>query len=84
MKEMVVYSATKSYMEKNKFHCFTFSPNSEKPMKSLIHHLPPDMQTEDISSSLEDVCFNIINVRQMMVTRAALNGKPMWLYSLLP
>jgi hypothetical protein len=34
------YSVTKSYLEKNNLHYFTFSPNSEKPIKAVICHLP--------------------------------------------
>jgi hypothetical protein len=38
----------KSYHEKNNLHYFTFSLNSEKPMKAVICHLPPDTPAEDI------------------------------------
>jgi hypothetical protein len=65
---MADYSAMKSYLEKNNLHYFTFSPNSKKPIKAIIHHLPPDMTTEDISNNLEDLGSNIINVRQMTAT----------------
>jgi hypothetical protein len=41
---MADYSAMKSYLEKNDLHYSTFSPNSEKPMKAVIRHLPSDMQ----------------------------------------
>jgi hypothetical protein len=71
-KEMVDYSAMKSYMEKNNLHHFTFSSNSEKPIKAVISHLPPDMLAEEISNSLEDLGFN---VRQITATRTALNGQ---------
>jgi hypothetical protein len=37
---MVDYSAMKFYLEKNNLHYFTFSPNSEKPIKAVIHHFP--------------------------------------------
>jgi hypothetical protein len=67
-KGMVDYSAMKSYLEKNDLHYFTFSPNSEKPIKSVIRHLPPDTPAEDFSNSVEDFGFNIINVRHMMAT----------------
>jgi hypothetical protein len=60
---MADYSAMKSYLEKNNPHYFTFSPNSEKPIKATIRHLPPDTAVEDISNSLEDLGFNVINVR---------------------
>jgi hypothetical protein len=63
----VDYSTVKFYLEKNNLHC-TFSPNSDKPIKGVIRYLPPDMLAEDISNSLEDLGFNIINMRQMTAT----------------
>jgi DNA-directed RNA polymerase specialized sigma54-like protein len=43
-KEMVDYLAMKSYLEKNNFQYFTFSPNSEKTIKAVIRHLPHTRQ----------------------------------------
>jgi hypothetical protein len=60
---MADYSAIKCYLDKSNLHYFTFSPNSEKPIKAVVCNLPPDMQAEDISNSLEDLGFNVINVR---------------------
>jgi hypothetical protein len=65
----------KSYLEKYNLHYFTFSKNSEKPIKTVIHHLPPDTLMEVISNSLEDLGFNVINVRQMTAPRRATNGQ---------
>jgi hypothetical protein len=64
----------KSYLEKNDLHYFTFPANSEKPMKRVIHLLPPGTPVEDISNSLENLGFNVINVRQMTATQIA----PKW------
>jgi hypothetical protein len=64
----------KFYLEKNNLQYFTFSTHSEKPIKAVICLLPPDMPTKDISNSLEDLGFNIINMRQMMANRAS-NGQ---------
>jgi hypothetical protein len=72
---MADYSAMKSYLEKNNLHYFAFSPNSEKPLKAVIRHLPPDTPAEDISNSLEDLVFNVINVRQLTVNRRSLHGQ---------
>jgi hypothetical protein len=74
-KEMEDYSAIESYLVGNNLHYFTFSPISEKPMKAVIHHLPPDMSAEDISSSFEDFGFKVMNVRQMTATQRAPNGQ---------
>jgi hypothetical protein len=63
----------KSYLEKNNFHYFTFSPNSEKPIKAPIRHLPADTPAEDIFNSLEDLGFNVINLRPMTATRRTPN-----------
>jgi hypothetical protein len=56
----------KFYLEKNNFHYFTFSPDSEKHIKAVIRHFPLDIvPAEDISSSLENLGFNVINLRQV-------------------
>jgi hypothetical protein len=80
-KEMADYSALKSYLENNSLQRFTFSPNSEKPIKAVICCLSPDMPVEDISNSLEDLGFNVISVRQLTTNRRA--PKPSH-YFLLP
>jgi hypothetical protein len=65
---MADYSAIKSYLQKNNLHYFTFSPNSEKHVKEVICHFSPDMPAEDISNSLEELGFSVINVRQITAT----------------
>jgi hypothetical protein len=65
---MVDYSAIKSYLNKNNLQYFTFSSNSEKPINA-------DRPAEDISNSLEDLGFSVINVRQLMINPRAPNGQ---------
>jgi hypothetical protein len=72
---MVDHSAMKSCLEENNFQYFNFSSNSEKPIKAVIRHLPPDTSAEDISNSLEGLGFSVINVRQEMTNRRAPNGQ---------
>jgi hypothetical protein len=72
---MADYSAMKSYLEKNNLHYFTICPNSKKPIKAVIHHLPTDTPVEDIFNRLQDLGFNVISVRQMTATRRAPNGQ---------
>jgi hypothetical protein len=74
-KETIVYSAMKSYLERNNLHYFTFSPNSGGEKKNYNGSNPPllpDTWVEFISNSLEDSDF-IINVRQRMATWTAPN-----------
>jgi hypothetical protein len=42
----VDYLAMKFYLEKNNLQYFTYCPNSEKPIKAVICHLPPDTPVE--------------------------------------
>jgi hypothetical protein len=72
-KEMADYSAIKSNIQKNNLQYFTFSPNSEKPIKAVIRHLPPDTPAEVIFNSLENLGFNIIDVRQLTTNRRSPN-----------
>jgi hypothetical protein len=84
---MAGYSAMKSYLEKKNLQYFTFSPNSEKSIKTVIHHLPRDTPVKDISNSLEDLGFNVINLRQLTTNRRAEMCNCTWKlshYSLLP
>jgi hypothetical protein len=74
-KEMPDYLAMISYLEKNNLQYFTFFPNSAKPIKAVIRQLPPDMPAEDISDSLEDLGFNVINMMQLTTNRRAPNGQ---------
>jgi hypothetical protein len=65
----------KSHLDKNDLQYFTFSPNSEKLIKAVIRHLPPDTSAEDVSNRLENLEFNVINVRQWTTNRRAPNGQ---------
>jgi hypothetical protein len=44
-------------------------------IKAVIRHIPPDTPAEDISNNLENLVFNVINVRQMTASRTAANRK---------
>jgi hypothetical protein len=58
---MADYSAMKFYLWKNNLHYFTLTLNSEKPIKGVIHPLPPDTPAKDsISNSLANLGLNNI------------------------
>jgi hypothetical protein len=52
-----------------KYNYFTFHPKSEKPIKAVIRQLPANTPAEDIASSLQDLGFTIISVKQMTSSR---------------
>jgi hypothetical protein len=82
---MAVYSASKCYLVKNNLHYFTFSPKSKKPIMAVIRHLPPDTPAENTSNSLQDLDFNVINVRQMTASdgEAYVETLPLFLATLV-
>jgi hypothetical protein len=65
----------KPYLEKNNLQYFTLSPNSEKSIKAVIRHFPPDTSAEDISKSLRGLGVNIVSVSQLTTNGRAPNGQ---------
>jgi hypothetical protein len=68
-KEMADFSAIKTYLEKSKLSYFTFPPESEKPIKAVIRHLPQNTPADDISDGQVSLGFDVISVKQMKATR---------------
>jgi hypothetical protein len=44
----VEYLAVKAHFDSNNLSYFTFYPESMKPIKAVIRHLPPNTPAEDI------------------------------------
>jgi hypothetical protein len=74
-KEMADDSAIRHYLESKHLNHYTFFPKSEKPIKAVIRHLLHDTPAEDISNSLNDLAFDVINVKQMTSKRTDLQGR---------
>jgi hypothetical protein len=68
-KEMVDYSAIKSFFLQNNLKFYTFFPKSLKPIKDVIRHLPTNTPAGEIYEALVDLGFDIANVRQMTTSR---------------
>jgi hypothetical protein len=66
---MADYSALMRYPDASKIPYYTFHPKSLKRVKAVICHLPGDTPAKDISDEVLALGFNVINVRQMVVTR---------------
>jgi hypothetical protein len=74
-KEMTDYSAIRQYLEAKHLNYYTFFPESEKPIKAIIRHLLHDTPAEDISNSLNDLGFDVINVKQMTSKKTDTQGR---------
>jgi hypothetical protein len=66
---MMDYSAIRTFFDDQKYHYFTFHAKSEKPIKAVIRQLTSDTPAEDIASSLQDLGFRLISVKQMISSR---------------
>jgi hypothetical protein len=69
------YSAIRQYLEAKHLSYYTFFPKSEKPIKAVIRHLLHDTPAEDISNSLNDLGFDVINVKQMTSKKPGPQGR---------
>jgi hypothetical protein len=67
-KEMVNFSAIKTFLEMSKLSFYTFFLKSEKPIKAVTRHLPHNTPAEDISDRLVSLGFDVISVKQMTTT----------------
>jgi hypothetical protein len=72
-KGMADFETVKSYFTKNKLSYYSFFPKSQKPIKAVIRHLPPNTPAEDISDGLVNSGFDVISVKQMTTTRRSLS-----------
>jgi hypothetical protein len=66
---MVDFLAVKFHFEKNILAYFIFYAKSEKPIKAVIRHLPPNTPAEDICGGLVSLGFDVISLKQMTTTR---------------
>jgi hypothetical protein len=68
-KGMADFEAVKSHISNNNLSYFSFFPKSQKPIKAVIRHLPPDTPAEDICEGLVNLGFDVLSVKQMTTTR---------------
>jgi hypothetical protein len=68
-KDMADFEAVKSHFTNHNLSYYSFFPKSQKPIKAVIRHLPPNTPAKDISEELENLGFEVISVKQMTTTR---------------
>jgi hypothetical protein len=68
-KGMADFEAVKSHFTKQNLSYYSFFPKSQKPIKAVIRHLPPNNPAKDISEELGNLGFDVISVKQMTTTR---------------
>jgi hypothetical protein len=69
MKETADFSTICSHFESNNLPYLTFYPKSQKNIKAVIRHLLFATPAQDSSDGLVDLCFDVINVKQISPTR---------------
>jgi hypothetical protein len=73
---MVDFLGVKSYLENHNLAFFTFFPESEKPIKAVIRHLPTNTPAEDICDRMVSLGFDVVSVKQMTATRRSSPEEP--------
>jgi hypothetical protein len=68
-KVMADFEAVKSHLSCNNLSYFSFFPKSQKPIKAVIRHLPPDTPAWDICEVLMNLGLDVLSVKQMTTTR---------------
>jgi hypothetical protein len=53
---------------------FTFCTKGDKPVNSVIWHLPSNTSSEDIRVALHEFSYEVISVKQMTAKRPSLEG----------
>jgi hypothetical protein len=71
---MVHYNATQRFRTENNLHFFTFYTKADKPVEVLIKHFPGNISAENITVTLKDMKYDVINVKEMTAKRATLEG----------
>jgi hypothetical protein len=62
-KVMADFEAVKSHLSCYNLSYFSFFPMSQKPMKAVIRHLPPDTPAGDICEGLMNLGFDALCVK---------------------
>jgi hypothetical protein len=67
-KSMAGFEPVKFHLSNNNLFYFFF-PKSQKPIKGVIGHLPPDTPAADICDGLANLGFDVLSVKQVTTTR---------------
>jgi hypothetical protein len=67
-KSLEDFQSKKSYFDTQHLSYYTF-PKSEKPINSVIRHLPLNTPAQNISDGLVNLGFDVVSVKQMTTTR---------------
>jgi hypothetical protein len=63
------FQSVKSHFNSQNLSYYSFFPKSEKPLKTVIPHLPHNTPAEDISDGLVSPGLDVVSVKQMTATR---------------
>jgi hypothetical protein len=75
IKGMADFEAVKSHFTNNNLSYYSFYPKSQKPIKAVIRHLPPNTPAQDISDGLVNRGFDVIkSIKQLTTRRSSTEG----------
>jgi hypothetical protein len=65
---MADLQSIRSHFDANNLSYYSY-PKSEKPTKTVLHHLPYNIPAEDISDGLVSLVIDVLSVKHMTATR---------------
>jgi hypothetical protein len=68
-RNMSDFQSVKLHIDSQNLSYFSFFSKPEKPINSVIRHLPHNTPTEDTSDGLVSLGFDVVSVKQMTATR---------------
>jgi hypothetical protein len=73
-KSMADYKTMQNLLSQKGLLFFTFYTKGDKPVKALIRHLPNNTSSEDITLAFQELCYEVIGVKQMTAKRPSPEG----------
>jgi hypothetical protein len=68
---MADYKAIPSYLSQHNPLHFTFYSQSDKSIKAVIHGLPINTYSQDVTLALQELGYNVISIKQMVTKHSS-------------
>jgi hypothetical protein len=71
---MMDYNAMQKFLTGKNLHFFTFYTKTDKPVNAVIRYLPGNISAEDITVTLQESNYVVIEVKQVTAKRTTPEG----------